>query len=96
MKPVNVVVVPYSYDVNIIWEAPVGPDQIKGYKIFRDGVEIADVGSEVLSYIDGDLSPETQYMYTIASYDTPVKKYQTQSYPQSFNVTTGPAITRWR
>ncbi|MBQ3584404.1 MAG: hypothetical protein IJA27_06795, partial [Lachnospiraceae bacterium] len=39
------------------------------YRIYRNGEEIADLGGSVLTYNDTELTPGTEYIYTVESYD---------------------------
>ncbi len=42
---------------------------ITGYRIYRDAVRIATVGAAQLSYIDGGLTPNTTYTYSVSAID---------------------------
>jgi len=56
--------------VDLSWNQSTDPTPgrgLGGYKVYRDGVEIADVATE--SYIDNGVSGSTSYNYTVAAYD---------------------------
>ena len=53
-----------SQSIHISWTT-VGPGT--GYKLYRDGVEIANLSET--SYADTSLGPETTYVYTLRSYN---------------------------
>jgi hypothetical protein len=57
---------PTSVDLN--WQANTETD-LAGYKIFRNGVEIATVG-KVTSWTDSGVSPGTTYTYELVAYNT--------------------------
>ena len=53
--------------VNLTWSASTDNTSVTGYKVYRDGVEVATVSG--LSYPDTGRSPATTYMYTVAAVD---------------------------
>lgn len=53
--------------ITLAWSASIDDTATTGYRILRDGIEIAT--STVTSYNDTGLSPETQYRYRISAYD---------------------------
>ena len=46
-----------------------GGSGLAGYRVFRDGVNIVDVGSNELVYTDTELKPDTSYNYQVALLD---------------------------
>ncbi|MDO8729049.1 MAG: fibronectin type III domain-containing protein [bacterium] len=59
-----------SSQINLSWNVSTdnaGGLGISGYKIFRNGVQIADVNTN--SYQNIGLAPSTAYSYTVAAYD---------------------------
>ncbi|GFZ31506.1 hypothetical protein CSC2_20320 [Clostridium zeae] len=68
--PSNLVVTSHSIsEVAISWNQSTDNIAVVGYDIFRDGIQIASVGSDVTSYTDSGLNPNTQYKYTIKAKD---------------------------
>lgn len=51
------------HKMTISWQAPDTTTQIAGYKIYRDGIEIATTTS--LNYTDESVNPGTQYRYKV-------------------------------
>lgn len=57
--------------IKITWDKRTHiPNDKHGYKIFRDGVEIASVYNGKFSYIDTGLEPGSTYTYTVYTYTT--------------------------
>ncbi len=54
--------------VNLTWQANTEQD-LAGYKIYRNGVEIETVG-KVTSWTDSTVSPSTTYTYELVAYNT--------------------------
>jgi chitodextrinase len=55
-------------EVSLVWNASSGvAAPVLGYKVFRDGFEIADVAPT--AYIDRGLLPSTSHTYTVSAYD---------------------------
>lgn len=50
--------------VTLSWEAH---KEATGFKVLRDGSEIATLGADISSYTDEGLSPETAYTYTVCA-----------------------------
>lgn len=66
--PTNVSAVAVSaFQVNLSWTASTDNTLVSGYKVYRDGSQIATTNSN--TYSDTSLSPTTSYTYTIAAYD---------------------------
>ncbi len=63
-----VVTAPVSNEAAINWNASYDNKGIAGYKVYRDGSEIADVSSGT-SYRDRGLTAGTVYVYSIVAYD---------------------------
>ena len=51
----------------ITWAASTDNLGVAGYRVFRNGVQVADTAG--LSYSDNGLAPSTTYQYTVAAYD---------------------------
>jgi|GEM_PF-2286324 len=60
---------PVPNEVALNWNASYDNMGVKGYKVYRDGVEIANVTSGT-SYRDRGLKAGTVYMYSVAAYDS--------------------------
>ena len=54
--------------VNLSWNASTDNVAVAGYKVFRNGTQVAEVTSGT-SYADTGLSDATSYRYTVAAYD---------------------------
>jgi hypothetical protein len=86
--PVNVSVEQVSASgVDLSWANSTGPIGIAGYRVYRDGVQIASATSP--SYADAGLSIGVAYTYRIAAYDS-AGNISTQSAP--INVTLAPTL----
>ena len=55
--------------VDLAWSASSDPDGVSGYRVFRDGVAIAEVTSG-LGYSDTSVVPATTYNYTVRAFDS--------------------------
>lgn len=60
--------VPAGSAIKLTWTPGTSPDTA-GYRIKRDGVQIADVGAATTTYTDTNLTNGTAYTYTMVSYD---------------------------
>lgn len=59
----------HATKVTLSW-LPVSDNQaVKGYKVYRDGVQIADVAAAFNSWMDNAIKPNTAYRYTVKAYD---------------------------
>lgn len=58
-----------SSAINLSWNASTDNVGVQGYRIFRNGTQIASVASTTLSYGDTGLTPSTSYSYTVNAYD---------------------------
>jgi chitodextrinase len=56
-----------SLQINLSWTASTDNVGVTGYKIFRNGVQVATTSS--LTYADAGLLPLTLYSYTVAAFD---------------------------
>lgn len=56
-----------SFQINLSWDSSTDNVGVAGYKIYRDGTQIAT--SQTISYQDTNLVPETTYSYAVAAYD---------------------------
>lgn len=59
---------PGSNSITLSWAANSEPD-LGGYRIIRDGVQVASVGT-VTSYVDSNLTPGSTYSYVVRAVDT--------------------------
>ena len=55
--------------IDLAWSASTDPDGVSGYRIFRDGAEIAEVTTG-LGYSDTSVVPSTAYSYTVRAFDS--------------------------
>lgn len=55
--------------VQLTW-LPNGEQDLSGYKVYRDGIEVADVPPTATTWTDTNVQPGTQYTYTLKAYDT--------------------------
>jgi len=55
--------------ISLTWTLSTGNVRVVGYRLFRDGVEIAAVEDPKNSYVDRNLSPATTYAYAVLAYD---------------------------
>jgi len=66
--PDNLVVTPVSVSqVDLAWAASTDDTSVTGYKVFRDGVQVANVAGT--SYSNTGLTANTAYSYAVAAYD---------------------------
>ena len=82
-EPRNLALTPSAVDVVIGWDASTGL-YVDGYVILRDGNQIADVTSDILTYTDGSVTPETSYTYSVYAYN----RFNGQSSPATASTTT--------
>ena len=57
-----------STTLTVAWSASTDNVAVAGYKVFRDGIQVATTAAT--SYTDTGLVPSTIYVYTVAAYDT--------------------------
>ncbi len=66
--PAGLSAIPSGSDtIELSWQAASDNVGIIGYRVFRDGVEIAN--SAINSYRDSGLTPSTRYSYQVSAYD---------------------------
>ncbi len=53
----------------LVWTAATDTIGVAGYRLFRDGALVADVGSATLSASVDGLVPETEYLFQVQAYD---------------------------
>lgn len=53
--------------VSLYWDDSADPYGVKGYNVFRDGVDITNAADN--GFTDTGLSPSTAYTYTVSAYD---------------------------
>jgi len=56
-------------DVQLIWNAPLSGRDLLTYKIYRNNIEIDEIGAEYESYLDEELANGMFYYYVKAVYD---------------------------
>ncbi|KRT56618.1 PKD repeat [endosymbiont of Ridgeia piscesae] len=67
--PTGLSAIPSGSDtIELSWQAASDNVGVIGYRVFRDGVEIAN--SAITSYRDSGLTPSTRYSYQVSAYDT--------------------------
>ncbi len=67
--PVFQSVVPVSpLQINVAWSPAVDNVYLSGYRLFRDGVQIAT--TSLITFNDTGLAPETLYEYTVDAFDS--------------------------
>eukprot|EP00918_Siedleckia_nematoides_P066787 GHVU01145280.1.p1 GENE.GHVU01145280.1~~GHVU01145280.1.p1 ORF type:complete len:789 (-),score=157.08 GHVU01145280.1:1095-3461(-) len=73
--------------VTLMWNPPIeGFDRVAGYKLYRDGTEIADLGENVREFRDGDVMGLASYTYSVRAYNVNKKE---GSPSEESTVTTG-------
>jgi chitodextrinase len=66
--PQNLAAIPISSaEIDLIWDASTDNVGVAGYRIFRNGVEIATTAN--INYSDTGLTPATLYTYEVTAYD---------------------------
>jgi hypothetical protein len=58
---------PSSSQISLFWNASTDNVGVAGYRLYRDGVQVATVSAT--AYQDNGLAPATQYTYAVAAYD---------------------------
>lgn len=94
--PIDPPATPTALDVNSVsisaieltWIAPANTENLLGYIIFRDGIEIARTSST--SYEDVNLEPDHSYQYQVATYDD---SQQVSALSPSNTVSTAPEVS---
>ena len=56
-----------SAQINLSWSASTDNVKVAGYKVFRNGVQVATTAGTL--YADDNLAPSTTYTYTASAYD---------------------------
>ena len=79
-----------SLQINLSWTASTDNVGVTGYKIFRNGAQIATTSS--LAYADAGLLPVTLYSYTVAAFDA-AENTSAQSAAASATTQGAPDIT---
>lgn len=67
--PAGLVVVPGNAKATLSWTANAEAD-LATYRVFRDGVQVADVPAGTTTYVDAGLTNGTTYVYTLTALDT--------------------------
>jgi acid phosphatase type 7 len=70
--PQNVTATAAGTTVTVRWTASSDTDQtrVAGYKVYRNGVQIAQLGATVLTYNDSNLASGTTFAYTVRAFDS--------------------------
>ena len=55
--------------IDLSWDAAADNTSVAGYTIYRDGVALATVSGDKLSYADKTVQPATSYSYTVDAFD---------------------------
>ncbi len=55
--------------ISISWQPSTDNVSVTGYKVYRNGVEIATLPANFNSYLDYSITPGTDYVYTVKAYD---------------------------
>ncbi|MEZ5498976.1 MAG: fibronectin type III domain-containing protein [Steroidobacteraceae bacterium] len=60
-----------SQRIDISWSASTdtGGSGLGGYRVLRNGTQVASVGASTTNYSDGGLTPNTTYSYTVIAFD---------------------------
>ncbi|CAK4834037.1 unnamed protein product [Aphanomyces euteiches] len=68
--PASLTAMPLSAsEISLTWQASVDETGVKGYKVYRDGTEIATINGAFQSYQDKGLTISTTYHYAVKAYD---------------------------
>ncbi|MCX6877839.1 MAG: hypothetical protein NTW21_29110 [Verrucomicrobia bacterium] len=59
----------HSSKVTLSWQPATDNFAVKGYRIYRDGVQLKDVVEEMNSWLDTTVAPDKTYHYTVKAYD---------------------------
>jgi glycosidase len=59
-----------SSDVSLSWSASADETELAGYRVYRDGIQIASVDDSVTSYTDSSVTTGVEYDYTVKAFDT--------------------------
>jgi len=79
-----------SSQINLSWTASTDNTGVTGYKIYKNGIQIATTSNT--TYSNTGLSPSTVYSYTISAYDA-AGNNSNQSGPVSATTLAGPSPT---
>jgi len=63
--------------ISLAWDAALSSISVSDYEIFRDGVRIAAVSPQTVTYVDTGLMPNTNYQYTVRA--TAVSEHSNQA-----------------
>ena len=74
--------------IDLSWNASTDNVEVTGYRIYRDGIQVADVSST--TYQDTGLSTFTTYVYTVSAYDAASNESELSTASQA--TTTGDTI----
>jgi chitinase len=59
----------HSSKVTLSWQPATDNFAVKGYRVYCDGKQIADVVEEMNSWLDTIVAPGKTYNYTVKAYD---------------------------
>jgi len=60
----------FSTEIDIAWSASTDNVGVAGYRVYRDGTQVATVTGGGLRYSNSGLTPNTSYSYRVTAYDT--------------------------
>jgi chitodextrinase len=78
--------------ISIEWNAPADDVGVAGYRIFRDGSFIAQVGAQT-TYTDTGLAPDTEYHYEVNAFDAAGNTSAASAPTPASTTVTGPDVT---
>ena len=55
--------------MTLTWQPSTDNMAVKGYRVYRDGTQIADVAEVFRSWMDAAVTPNATYQYTVKAYD---------------------------
>ncbi|NUR15257.1 MAG: choice-of-anchor D domain-containing protein [Dermatophilaceae bacterium] len=79
-------------DVAVTWTASTDDVGVTGYRVYRDGVQVADVAATATSYTDTGVAPGT-YGYTVDATDAAANRSAQSAPPATATVTPAPDTT---
>lgn len=56
-----------AFKVTLTWEPGAGGGEVDGFEITRDGVLVADLGSDEREFVDRGVLPDSTYRYSLAA-----------------------------
>lgn len=59
----------HTSKVTLSWQPAIDDYAVQGYRVYRDGAQIADVAATLNSWMDDAVKPDSTYIYTVKAYD---------------------------